>query len=151
MKIAVVTDDEKTISAHFGRAHYYMVVTLADDQVVSRERRAKPGHGIHSHDDHAPVALTETRQDPDQHHDHAHEPGHHHGPAADARHTSMAGIIADCQVLLAGGMGAGMRTTLQAQGIRLILTDVGTIDAALAAYVDGTLVNLADSRHCAHP
>jgi len=28
MKIAVGTDDEKTISAHFGRAQYYLVFTL---------------------------------------------------------------------------------------------------------------------------
>ena len=30
MKIAVVTDDHQTISAHFGRAMYYEVFTVVD-------------------------------------------------------------------------------------------------------------------------
>ena len=28
MKIAIITDDGKTISQHFGRANYYAVVTI---------------------------------------------------------------------------------------------------------------------------
>ena len=36
MKIAAVTDDGKTISAHFGRARYYVVVTVEDGKVTER-------------------------------------------------------------------------------------------------------------------
>lgn len=44
MKIAVVTDDGKTVSQHFGRALYYMVVTFEDGKVTATERRDKAGH-----------------------------------------------------------------------------------------------------------
>ena len=44
MKIAVITDDEHTISQHFGRAPYYRVATVADGQVIEWQRRDKLGH-----------------------------------------------------------------------------------------------------------
>jgi predicted Fe-Mo cluster-binding NifX family protein len=44
MKIAAVTEDGITISQHFGRAPYYVVVTIADGRVVSKEVRDKVGH-----------------------------------------------------------------------------------------------------------
>ena len=45
MKIAVVTDDERTISRHFGRAPYYLVVTIDAGKVIGRELRDKANHG----------------------------------------------------------------------------------------------------------
>ena len=42
MKIAVVTDDHRTISAHFGRAIYYEVFTISDGKMTGRETLPKP-------------------------------------------------------------------------------------------------------------
>jgi len=39
MKIAVISDDGKTISRHFGRAPYYLVLTVEDGKIVAREQR----------------------------------------------------------------------------------------------------------------
>ena len=44
MKIAAITDDGQTISQHFGRAPYYVVVTVEDGKVVQHEQREKLGH-----------------------------------------------------------------------------------------------------------
>lgn len=44
MKIAFITDDDRTISAHFGRARYYAVLTVEDGKVTAREQRPKLGH-----------------------------------------------------------------------------------------------------------
>ena len=44
MKIAVITDDGKTISQHFGRALHYQVLTIEEGKVVDREMRDKLGH-----------------------------------------------------------------------------------------------------------
>lgn len=44
MKIAVVTDDEKIISQHFGRASLYVVYTVEDGKVTGKETRPKMGH-----------------------------------------------------------------------------------------------------------
>jgi len=44
MKIAVITDDGKSISQHFGRAPYFAVVTIEDGKIVNHEMRNKMGH-----------------------------------------------------------------------------------------------------------
>ena len=41
MKIAIVTDDGQSISAHFGRARAYAVLTVRDGVVIERELRPK--------------------------------------------------------------------------------------------------------------
>ncbi|MCL5994552.1 MAG: hypothetical protein M1546_00665 [Chloroflexi bacterium] len=44
MKIAFITADGKTVSKHFGRAPYYLVITVEDGRVVSHEMRDKISH-----------------------------------------------------------------------------------------------------------
>ncbi len=44
MKIAAITEDGKTISLHFGRAPYYMVVTVEAGKISGHEMRDKLGH-----------------------------------------------------------------------------------------------------------
>ncbi len=140
MRIAFVTDDERTVSQHFGRARYYLVVTLEDGQIVERERREKPGHAqfageAHDHEQGVPV--------------HVHERGSEHGrgPGAQGRHTRMAEVVADCQVVVGGGMGAGAYENLAARGIQPIVTDVRVIDEAITAFLNQRLVDRPERRH----
>ena len=44
MKIAVISDDEVNISQHFGRAPFYVVLTVEEGKIVGRETRPKAGH-----------------------------------------------------------------------------------------------------------
>ncbi len=53
MKIAVITDDGKTISQHFGRAPYYLVLTIEEGKIVNREMRDKMGHNQFHEEAHA--------------------------------------------------------------------------------------------------
>jgi predicted Fe-Mo cluster-binding NifX family protein len=133
MKIAAITDDEHSISQHFGRAPYYLVVTVEDGQIVKRERRDKLGHAHFA---------TEP-------HNHDHQPGERHGfdPASQDRHTRMAATIVDCEVLLCRGMGAGAYESMQRAGIRPIVTDIASIDEAVQAYLDGQIVDRVDRLH----
>jgi predicted Fe-Mo cluster-binding NifX family protein len=133
MKIAVITDDEQKISQHFGRAPYYLVVTIEDGQIVQRERRDKLGHAHFANE-------------PDNH---DHQPGERHGfdPAAQDRHARMAASIADCEVLLCRGMGAGAYESMKQAGIRPIVTDIASIDEAVQAYLDGQIVDRVDRLH----
>ncbi len=130
MKIAVVTEDGNSISQHFGRAPYYAVLTVEDGQITGRELREKAAH---------------------QHgagHEHAHDAGQSHdGPAAAHRHGQMIEPITDCQVLLARGMGGPAYQSLQAAGIQPILTDVPSIEVAVADYLAGTLVDHRERLH----
>ena len=131
MKIAAVSDDGTTISQHFGRAPIYVVLTVEDGQIVSRETRPKTGHHTFGAAEH-----------------HA-GPGEPHGydTASQAKHRSMAETIADCQVLLAGGMGRGAYESMKAYNIKPIVTDVANIDKAAALYLAGTLPNLMERVH----
>jgi predicted Fe-Mo cluster-binding NifX family protein len=81
--------------------------------------------------------------------EHPEEPGQAHGlgPQAHDRHLRMAEAIADCEVLLCGGMGQGAYQSIQARGIRPIVTDLTSIDEAVAAYVDGTIVDQTNRLH----
>ncbi len=132
MKIAAITDDKTTISQHFGRAPFYVVVTVEAGKIVSKETRDKTGH--HTFAAHQPPDLT---------------PGEKHGydAGSQVRHQSMAEIISDCQVLLAGGMGWGAYESMQSYNIEPIVTDVKSIDEAVQLYLDGKLTNLMERLH----
>jgi predicted Fe-Mo cluster-binding NifX family protein len=132
MKIAAITEDGITISQHFGRAPYYLAVTIEDGKVVSKEKRDKVGHRHFAGGEHSETA-----------------PGERHGydSAAQSRHSMMAQSIADCKVLLAGGMGWGAYDSLKNAGIEVIVTDVENIDEAVKPYVEGKLPNLMDRLH----
>lgn len=133
MKIALITDDGKTISQHFGRANYYAVLTVENGQIVQREMRDKLSHTHFAA----------------QEHDHAHQADARHGfdPASQNRHAQMSETIADCEALLCRGMGAGAYESMKARGIRPIVTDVEAIDEAALAYSRGELLDHIEKLH----
>jgi predicted Fe-Mo cluster-binding NifX family protein len=132
MKIAAITDDGKTISQHFGRAPYYLVATVEDGVIVERQLRDKLGHVQFQNEPHEEEA-----------------PGQPHGfgPASHDRHLRMAEAIADCEALLCRGMGSGAYYSMQQRGIRPVVTDIESIEEALAAYIDGSIVDHTDKLH----
>jgi predicted Fe-Mo cluster-binding NifX family protein len=114
-KIAFPTDDGETISAHFGRAAFFVIATLDGGQVTGYETRAKNTE--------APLIQLdgESRQPPADH------------------HTAMFAPLRDCQVLVARGMGQPVFDQAQKQGLEVILTGVKDIRQAAAEYPAGTL------------
>jgi predicted Fe-Mo cluster-binding NifX family protein len=134
MKIAAVSEDGITISQHFGRAPFYMIVTIEDGKIVLHEKREKMGHAQFSGDAHEESHDNDPR-------------GHGFNPAAQNRHAMMATVINDCQVLLAGGMGTGAYESMKQAGIQPYITDVRNIDDAVEAYINGTLVDHAEKLH----
>jgi len=133
MKIAAVSEDGVTISQHFGRAPFYVVVTVEDGKVAAREKRDKLGHAQFSGE-----------------HEEAHEAdprGHGFDPAAQNRHARMVTAIADCEVLLARGMGAGAYQSMQDAHIRPVVTDVAEIDEAVRAFLSGSLADHVENLH----
>ncbi len=59
----------------------------------------------------------------------------------------MAETIADCQVLIAGGMGWGACESLKSRNIEPVVTDVENIDEAISLYLAGKLPNLVERLH----
>ena len=132
MKIAAITDDGKTISAHFGRAPYYLVCTVEDGKIAHSELRDKVGH----------------RQFANQPHEEEADPrGHGFGAGSAARHSSMIAAITDCEALLVRGMGRGAYIALQEADIRPIVTDIESIEEAVQAYLRGDIVDHFERLH----
>ncbi len=132
MKIAVITNDGKSISQHFGRAPYYLVLTIEEGQIVNREMRAKAGHNQFSSQPHG-----------EEHHG----DGHGLDAASHDRHVGMAEAIADCKALLCGGMGAGAYESMRRLNIQPIVTEIRDIDQAAQAFIDGKLVDHTELLH----
>jgi len=131
LKIAVITDDGQSISQHFGRAPYYLVLTIEAGQVVNQELRNKLGHTQFS-------ALEGAEH---------HGPDHGLDPASHTKHVSMAEAIADCQFVLCGGMGRGAYESMRRLNIQPVVTDVRDIGAAAQAFIDGKLVDHTEMLH----
>lgn len=135
MKIAAVSEDGVTISQHFGRAPFYVVVTVEDGKIVAREKRDKMGHAQFAGEPHAEEA-------------HGADPrGHGFDPAAQGRHARMAAAIADCDVLLARGMGAGAYASMEQAGIKPVITSIARIDEAALQAAAGTIVDHREKLH----
>jgi predicted Fe-Mo cluster-binding NifX family protein len=96
MKIAIVTDDHQTISAHFGRAQFYEIFTIEAGKVSNREAVARS----------FPQMLAVSAG-------HAAEGGHHHD------HNAMITPIADCEALISRGMGRGAHVETVEKGANL--------------------------------
>jgi predicted Fe-Mo cluster-binding NifX family protein len=133
MKIAAITEDGKTISQHFGRAPYYLVVTVKDGKIIDREKREKLGH-------------TQFRNEEHNHH-HASGGQHGFGHGAEKRHHRMSEAITDCEAVLCRGMGRGAFENLKSRGIRPLITDIAQIDDAILAYVEGIIVDHVEKLH----
>lgn len=131
MKIAFVTDDGKTISQHFGRAAYYLVVDIKEGLVRNQEMRDKLGHQQFAEGDHQ------------------HQPGEARGMDATShdKHTRMSQAIRDCEVLICGGMGMGAYQSMQTIGIKPMVTQMRNIDEALQAYLEGHLRDETELLH----
>lgn len=134
MKIAAVSEDGVTISQHFGRAPFYVILTVENGIIIARETRSKMGHAQFSGESHAGEKVEDPR-------------GHGFDAAAQDRHARMAGSISDCEILLVRGMGAGAYYSMEQAGIRPIITDVVGIDDAALAAAQGSLTNHTERLH----
>jgi predicted Fe-Mo cluster-binding NifX family protein len=122
MKIAIASDDEKTVSQHFGRTRGFVIYTVNGSQPVRLEYRANT------------LAC------------HGEEAGHDANEGE--RHAQKANAFADCGVVIAGGMGPGMRQALKRAGIQSIVTDQETVEGVVNALMIGLLVDAANHECC---
>lgn len=131
MQIAVITEDGSTVSQHFGRATEYVVFTVEDGKVTKREKREKAGHNN--------FAEQHTEEDTGQ--------KHGYDAGSQAKHESMAQAIADCDMLIVGGMGWGAYESMKEHNIEPIITDVENIEETVALYLKDKLPNLMERLH----
>ncbi len=130
MKVAIITDDGKTVSQHFGRAPYYLVVTIENGAEVSRELREKVGHHTFANEGHE-----------EHHENHGQDAGSHH------KHGLMAQSIADCETVVCGGMGMGAYESMRRLNITPVVTDLRDVELVIQSVIKG---NLSDHTELLH-
>ncbi len=107
MKIAIATDDLKTITSHVGRCNAFIIFDVDNDKITNKEIRENnfTHHKTHEHSSHEnPNSL-----------EHGHE--HHHS------HQSLIDAINDCSHLICSGIGRSAVDDLEQNGINVIITD----------------------------
>jgi predicted Fe-Mo cluster-binding NifX family protein len=130
MKIAVSTTDGVSVCGHLGHVSRFFVYEIEAGSVISREiREVTPVHGPN---------------DRHEHHQHGNGEHHHEG------HGGLVGSISDCSAVITNGMGGGMVHALQGAGIDPVITPETNPDAAVTAYLNGTIATTSGCGQCGH-
>jgi len=134
MKIAVSTADEVSVCGHLGHVSKLFIYEVEGATIVSRQiRQVTPVHG------------------PNDRHEHHHgNDEHHHHSVHNAGHGGLVGSISDCTAVITNGMGSGMVHALQSAGIDPVMTLETSPDAAVIAYLSGTIATTSGCGHCGH-
>jgi len=125
MKVAIPTNNKETISAHFGRTKGFLIVDIENGNIVNEEYipNTITGHVQHPHDT-----------------EHSQPHSHEHNHSIDT-HEQVAQRFANIDVVIAGGMGYGMKSRFESANIRTIITSEKDIKTALEHFINGTLKN----------
>jgi len=123
MKIAIASDDERTISSHFGQTRGFVVFDVEGKEVKNREYRPNTFTG------HA-RGLEGAGHEIDR-----------HGPILSA--------LSDCKTVISHGMGRRIYDDLKGAGIEAFITDETDVKKALDLYLCGELVDRPE-KGCSH-
>jgi predicted Fe-Mo cluster-binding NifX family protein len=115
MKIAIVSDDEKTIASHFGKTRGFVIFEVEGKEIKGQEYRLNTFTG------HA-RGLEGAGHEFDR-----------HGPILEA--------LKDCRVVISQGMGRRIYDDLKNIGIEVYVTEEQDVKNALNKYVQGELVD----------
>jgi len=123
MKIAIASDDERTISSHFGQTRGFVVFDVEGKEVKSREYRPNTFTG------HA-RGLEGAGHEIDR-----------HGPILSA--------LSDCKAVISHGMGRRIYDDLKGAGIEAFVTDEAEVQKVIGLYINGELIDRPE-RGCSH-
>lgn len=124
MRIAVATDDNKTITGHVGRCQAFAIYDIDDETIAKKELREN--------------MFTHHRMGGEHNHEHHHGEGHQHG------HASLIEGLKDCSVLLFSGGGWRLIEDLEKNNIKPFLTEEADIETAVRKFAKGELVENKD-------
>ncbi len=125
MKIAIPTNDQRSISQHFGRAKGFLIVEVQDNAIKNKvyQTNTMTAHV------HRGVQL------PDVEHHHSHE--------------GIFKALGNCNMVIAGGMGRRLYQDFADRNIQVFVTKETDIDKAIELYLNNNLDNNTD-KCCDH-
>jgi predicted Fe-Mo cluster-binding NifX family protein len=118
-KIAVATNNQKTITGHIGKCKAFMVFEIDGEKVINKELRENlfTNHRISHHNYHGEVG------------------GHRHN------HTHLIEGLKDCSYLISKGGGWRVVEDLKEYNITTLFADVELIEDAVDKFIKGELKN----------
>lgn len=122
MKIAIATNDRKSVTGHLGRCRAFMVFEIEGEKIVHNEVREN--------------VFTSHRLGEQQH--------HHHGEGEGNCHTRLANGLKDCTYLISSGGGWRVVEDLKKHNITTLFTNEELIDNAVAKFMRGQLKDEVD-------
>lgn len=119
MKILMPSDDEKTISHHFGRIRGFLIFDVEDRKIQKKDYipNTITGYGRGMHDSRS----------------------HNY-----SSHAGITKAIKDVQVVISCGMGKRLYDDLKYAGKEVYVTDTTDPEEAIKLYLDGKLENFED-------
>jgi len=139
MKIAVPSNDNTTLSQHFGRTKGFIIFQISEGKILSTEYRFN----------------TLTRHVPDQQHQCGPNPGQchdgdpdHHGKHGHHSHNRILDGLSDCEVVISGGMGYRLLEDLKGAGKNIYITQQENARIAVELFLNNELTNNKDA--CCH-
>ncbi|MCZ7603433.1 MAG: NifB/NifX family molybdenum-iron cluster-binding protein [Melioribacteraceae bacterium] len=133
MKVAIATDDYKSVTGHVGKCSGFLIVTIENGEVKETEERENnfTNHGRGNHE-------------------HVSGHGHHDSEEHKNGHQRLADGIKDCSHLICHGVGWRLVEDLTLAGIKPILTNESDAITAAIKLENGTLDILEDAECRAH-
>jgi len=142
MRIAIPTDDGRTVANHFGRAMYFMIVEIEDGKEVSRklsENLHAREHGNHEHH-----GFGNGRG---YGHEHGYGNGQGYGHEHGHGHEEVFASVGEIEGVVAVRIGPHMFEDLKEKNIRIYLVRPGTsIDEVVSDMIAGKLRSLEYKR-----
>jgi predicted Fe-Mo cluster-binding NifX family protein len=118
MKLAVATDDFKTVTGHIGRCNGFLIYEIDDKKIIAKEEKEN----------------TFTLHKIGEHHHGQHDHNHSHG------HARLVDALKGCSHLICSAAGWRVVEDLKQNNIEVIFTDEESAEYAALKFAEGTLV-----------
>ncbi len=119
MKIAIATNNQKTVTGHIGKCKAFMVYEIEGERILNKEFREN--------------LFTNHRMSNHNHQNHSEGGGHSHAHLIDG--------LKDCSCLISKGGGWRVVEDLKQHNIMTLFTDVELIEDAVNKFIKGELKN----------
>ena len=118
MKIAVTSQNRRTVSGHAGKCTRFYIFDINENKEVERKELLEldPEMMLHNH---------------------------FHGPNPEGDHP-----LFEMDVMITGDMGGGFPMKMRSKGIQAVMTDVKDVDEVIEKALAGTLEMLAPKQNC---
>ncbi|MEN8188073.1 MAG: NifB/NifX family molybdenum-iron cluster-binding protein [Bacteroidota bacterium] len=123
MKIAIPSNDQTTVSRHFGRTTGFMIFEIEGDKIITKEYKSNTFTG--------------------------HSKGLHHEKEHNHSHSGIFNALGDCDTVIAGGMGRRLYDDFEQKGMNVFVTSESNIDQAVELFIKNELDNNSD-KTCNH-